>query len=308
MEASITFKSVAKKIKNETLLAELTFGVEKNTIFSIVGPNGAGKSTILKLICGLLYKDKGSIYVKGYDIDTKLDEIRTIIGYMPQNNQMDNELSILENISIYAQLNGLKTNDAMERTKLISEKLNIHQYLDKSPKDLSFGTLRIVSFARSIVHNPEILILDEPTLNLDPLNRDLIWNYINEIKHNKTIFYATQNFYESQEYSNRIAILYDGTIKYNGTFEYLVKNTFGLARFMISFEDKIPDFIKKGLSLKPNVIKPTMIDNKLKFYSTDKMEFFKILKECINNDINDIDSSKCSLEDIFKGINPGDID
>ena len=308
MEASITFKSVAKKIKNETLLAELTFGIEKNTVFSMVGPNGSGKSTILKLICGLLYKDKGSIYVKGYDIDTKIDEIKSIIGYMPQKNQMDNELTILENISLYAQLNGFSKDDAIKNSKLISEKLNLNQHLNKFPSNLSFGTLRLVSFARAIVHNPEILILDEPTLNLDPLNRDLIWNYINEIKHDKTVFYATQNFYESQEYSNRIAILYDGSIKFNGTFDFLVKNTFGLARFMISFSDKIPDFVKKNLSLRPNIIKPTMIDKKLKFYSTDKMEFFKILKECISNDIKDIDSSKCSLEDIFRGINPGDID
>ncbi len=306
MEASITFKSVAKKIKNETLLAELTFGVEKNTIFSIVGPNGSGKSTIIKLICGLLYKDKGSIYVKGYDVDTKIDEIKSIVGYMPQQNHMDNELTILENISLYAQLHGFNQDEAVENSKIISEKLNINKYLNKFPDDLSFGTLRMVSFARALIHKPEILILDEPTLNLDPLNRDLIWNYINEIKHERTVFYATQNFHESQEYSNRIAILYGGTIKYNGTFEYLVKNTFGLARFVISFSDKIPDFIKKNISLRPNIIKPTMIDNKLKFYSTDKMEFFKIIKECINNDINEIDSSKCSLEDIFRGIDPGD--
>ena len=75
---------------------------------------------------------------------------------------------------------------------------------------------------------------------------------------------------------------------------------------MLSFSNGIPDSIKKSLSLRPNIIKPTMIDNKLKFYSNDKMEFFKILKESINCDINDLDSSKCSLEDIFKGINPGD--
>jgi ABC-2 type transport system ATP-binding protein len=172
MEASITFKSVAKKIKNETLLAELTFGIEKNTVFSMVGPNGSGKSTILKLICGLLYKDKGSIYVKGYDIDTKIDEIKSIIGYMPQKNQMDNELTILENISLYAQLNGFSKVDAIKSSKLISEKLNLNQHLNKFPSDLSFGALRLVSFARAIVHSPEILILDEPTLNLDPLNRD----------------------------------------------------------------------------------------------------------------------------------------
>ena len=306
MEASITFKSVAKKNKDETLLAELTFGIEKNTIFSIVGPNGSGKSTILKLVCGLIYKDKGSIYVKGYDLDNKLEEIKSIIGYMPQNNQLDDDLTILENISLYAQLNGYSKGEAIENSKFITEKLNLTKYIDCYPNDLSFSLLRLVSFARAVVHNPEILILDEPTLYLDPINRDLVWNYLNEIKDNKTIFYATQNFYESQEHSNRIAILYEGSIKYNGTFSYLVKNTFGLARFMLSFSNGIPDSIKKSLSLRPNIIKPTMIDNKLKFYSNDKMEFFKILKESINCDINDLDSSKCSLEDIFKGINPGD--
>ena len=306
MEASITFKSVAKKIKDETLLAELTFGVEKNTIFSIVGPNGSGKSTILKLVCGLICKDKGSIYVKGYDLDNKIEEVKSIIGYMPQNNQLDNDLTVLENLSLYAQLSGCNKDKAIKSSQFISDRLRLNKYLNCYPENLSFSILRMISFARSVVHDPEILILDEPTLYLDPINRDLIWSYLNEIKHNKTIFYATQNFYESQEYSNRIAILYDGSIKYNGTFNYLVKNTFGLARFMLSFSNGIPDTIKKSLSLRPNIIKPTMIDNKLKFYSTDKMEFFKILRESIDYDINDIDSSKCTLEDIFKGINPGE--
>jgi len=308
MEASITFKSVAKVVNNNTLLAELTFGVEKNTTFVLVGPNGSGKTAILKLICGIINKDKGSIYIKGYDIDVKSHEIKSIIGYMPQKNDIDNELKIIDNICIYAQLHGLSEKQSKEKCLLIADKLNFTDYLYSYPEDLSYGILRLVLFSRAIIHDPEILILDEPTSNLDPIYRELIWDYINEINHNKTIFYTTQNFYEAQEHSDRIAILYDGSIKFNGTFEYLVKNTFGLARFMISYNKEIPEEIKKNISLNPKIIKPTMLNNKLKFYSTNKSEFFKILKDSILNDVNDIDSAKCSLEDIFRGIEPGDID
>ena len=308
MEASITFKSVAKVVNNNTLLAELTFGVEKNTTFVLVGPNGSGKTAILKLICGLINKDKGSIYIKGYDMDVKSNQIKSIIGYMPQKNDIDNELKIIDNICIYGQLHGLSEKEAKERCLLIAEKLNFSDYLYSYPENLSYGMLRLVLFSRAIIHDPEILILDEPTSNLDPIYRELIWNYIDEIKNNKTVFYTTQNFYEAQDHSDRIAILYDGTIKFNGTFEYLVENTFGLARFIISFNDQIPEDIKKSVSINPKIIRPTMLNNKLKFYSTNKNEFFKILKESIMNDIIDIDSAKCSLEDIFKGIEPGDID
>ena len=94
MEASITFKSVAKQFKNESSIAELTFGVEKNTILALVGPNDSGKSSILKMICGLIYKDKGSIYIKGYDTNVKMNQIKSLIGYMPQKIDLDESLNI----------------------------------------------------------------------------------------------------------------------------------------------------------------------------------------------------------------------
>jgi len=303
MEASITFKSVAKKINEDTLLADLSFGVEKGTRFGIVGPNGSGKSTIIKLISGILQKDKGSIYVKGYDVNIKSDKIKYEVGYMPQNAEFDTELNVLDNLFIYAQLFGISRDDALTRVKDLSKRLDFFNHLHSFPDDLSYGEKRIIMFARSIVHNPDILLFDEPTSNIDPSKRDLIWNFIlNDLKE-KTILFTTNNFNDAQEYSQRIAILYDGNIKYNGTFDYLVENTHGLAKFTIIFKDKVSEQLVKNISLNPKIINSNVSDNILKFYSTDKSEYFKILKFSLDSDINDIDISKCTLEDIFRGIN-----
>ena len=303
MEASITFKSVAKKIKDDTLLADLSFGVEKGTRFGIVGPNGSGKSTIVKLLSGILQKDKGSIYVKGFDMNIRSNEIKHMIGYMPQISEFDNEMNVFDNLSIYGQLFGLTKNSALNKIQKLSELLDFTNHLFSYPYELSYGMKRIVMFARSIVHNPEVVLLDEPTANVDPTNKEIIWNYILNNIQDKTVLFTTNNFDDAQQYSHRIAILYDGNIKYNGTFDYLVENTHGLARFTISFKDKISEQLIKNISLNPKIIKLNIVDNVLKFYSTDKSEYFKILKFSLDTEINDIDISKCTLEDIFKGIN-----
>jgi len=303
MEASITFKSVAKKIKSETLLADLSFGVEKGTRFALVGTNGSGKSSIIKMISGIIQKDRGSIYVKGYDIGLKLNEVKSIIGYMPQNTEFDNDLTVYENISIYGQLYGIDKTILKEKIDNLSKDLNFYDYLNFYPESLSYGLCRVIMFARAIIHNPEIILLDEPTSNIDPNFRSIIWNYICNSLKDSTVFYTTNNFNDAQNYSNRISILYNGNIKYNGTFEKLVNNTHGLARFTITFKDKIPNDFIKTISLNPKIINSSYSDNIFKFYSTEKVEYFKILKYALDSEIEDIDISNCNLEDIFKGIN-----
>jgi len=306
MEASITFKSVGKKYNNETLLADLSFGIEKNTKFALIGPNGSGKSTILKLVSGLVYKDKGSIYLKGHDVSIKSHQIKSILGYMPQKIDLDPDLTIYNNILFYAQLHGMGSFIAKENIISILNSLKIIDYIDFYPNNLNFSINRLAMFARAIVHNPEVVLLDEPTMSLDPIYRDIIWEYIYNEFNDKTLFYTTQNFKEAEQNSDRIAILYDGVIKYNGSFDYLVKNTYGLAKFSISFESKIPEFIKKSILLNTKIISPNFSDDKLIFYSTDKFEFYKILKDAFTAEINDINSSKCTLEDIFKRISQGE--
>ena len=227
---------------------------------------------------------------------------------MPQKSDFDQDLNIFENLSIYGQLYGMSSDDARKRIDYLAHKLNFSNYLKLHSIEIPFGVFKKLLLARALLHDPEILILDEPTMGLDPVNRELIWNYLDSIRKDKTIFYSTQNFFEAQEESDRIAILYDGTIKFNGTFNYLVENTFGMTKFTILFTDNIPKDIIKKLSVNPKIIKPVLSENKLQFYSTEKSIFFQILKEYIIDDIADFDSSKCSLEDIFKGIQPGEIE
>ena len=107
MEASITLKSVAKRFNNRNLLADLSFGVEKGTTFVLIGANGAGKSTILKLLVGLIYKDTGSIYIRGQDISTRSIETRKLCGYMSQEINLDYDINIFDNLTLYCQLHGM---------------------------------------------------------------------------------------------------------------------------------------------------------------------------------------------------------
>ena len=158
------------------MLADLSFGVEKGTRFAIVGPNASGKSTIIKLLSGILQKDKGSIYIKGFDMNLKSNKIKNIVGYMPQVSEFDHEINVIDNLSIYGQLFGLRKENVMHEIKKLSKSLNFSDYLFSYPNELSIGVKRILMFARSIIHNPEIILLDEPTANVDPTNRDIIWN------------------------------------------------------------------------------------------------------------------------------------
>ena len=105
MEASITFKSVGKTIKNKILLADLSFVVEKGSTFVLIGKNGAGKSTILRLLVGLIEKDVGSVYIQGKDISTRSSETRSLCGYMSQDNTLDDELKVIENLAIFLRKN-----------------------------------------------------------------------------------------------------------------------------------------------------------------------------------------------------------
>ena len=116
MEASITFKAVGKTLGNQILLADLSFGVEKGSTFVLIGENGSGKSIILKLLIGLIQKDTGSIYIQGQDISTRSIETRSICGYMPQTINLDDELTVMENLSIYGQLHGLTSAQAIKNT------------------------------------------------------------------------------------------------------------------------------------------------------------------------------------------------
>ena len=308
MEASITFKSVGKVLDNKTLLGDLSFGVEKGSTFVLIGENGSGKSMVLKLLVGLVNKDTGSIYINGKDTSTRSLETRSVCGYMPQVINLDNDLNVFENISIYTQLYGKTKNEAKQNILHWSELLGLNTFLSYPVNKLAYGVKRKVQFVRALAHDPDILLLDEPTTGMDPHSRSAIWNILDKLHHNKTIIFATQNFTEAERYSDRIAILHQGNIKMDGTLERLIETTHGLTHYRLAFSVEPPEEFMLQLKQYPRVLRPTIKGLELEFYSRERQQFFNVLSLALKHNLADLDTSMCRLRDLFIGLTEGGLE
>ncbi len=308
MEASITFKSVGKTLGNKTLLADLSFGVEKGTTFVLIGENGSGKSLILKLLVGLIEKDTGTVYIHGQDIQTRSLETRSICGYMPQFINLDDELTVQQNISIHGQLHGLSAKEANISTLHWAELLDFLPILNHHPDKLAYGQQRKILFARALVHDPQVILLDEPTTGMDPQSRSAVWNVLDKLHYNKTIIFATQNFTEAERYADRIAILHEGNIKMDGTLERLIETTHGLTHYRLAFAEQPPDPFMQQLEGWPRVLRPKLKGLELEFYSRERQQFFKVLQLALQHSLSDLDTSICRLRDLYLGLTEGGLE
>tara|TARA_B100001029_G_scaffold177181_1_gene181389 strand:+ start:155 stop:1081 length:927 start_codon:yes stop_codon:yes gene_type:complete len=308
LEASITFKKVGKTIGGRILLADLSFGVEKGSTFVLLGENGSGKSMVLKLLVGLVEKNSGAIYIKGQDIVSRSFETKSLCGYMPQVTNLNYELSIFDNIILYGQLHGLSYKEAKNNTLNWIEILKLDSFLNQPISSLSYGIQRKILFARSLVHDPEVLLLDEPTIGLDPHSRSSLWKIIDKLHHNKTIIFATQDFTEAERYSDRIAILHEGNIKMDGQLERLIETTHGLTHYRLVFSKIPPSSFMKELESFPRVVRPRLKGLELEFYSRERKQFFKVLGLALEHDLDDLDTSICRLRDLFIGLTEGGLE
>ena len=308
MEASITFKAVGKTVDKKTLLADLSFGIEKGSTFVIIGKNGSGKSMILKLLVGLIQKDTGSVYIHGQDISTRSLETRSICGYMPQTVNLDEDLTIFDNISIHGQLHGLTHVEAKKNTLHWADLLNFSESLNQYPGKLAYGVQRKILFARTLVHDPEVLLLDEPSTGMDPHSRSTVWNILDRLHNKKTIIFVTQNFTEAERYSDRIAILHEGNIKMDGTLERLIESTHGLTHYRLAFSKEPPLEFMEELEKYPRVLRPRLMGLELEFYSRERQEFFKVLRIALDHELADLDTSICRLRDLFIGLTEGGLE
>ena len=302
MEASITFKSIAKKFNEKIILADLSIGVENNSNHVIIGQNGSGKSTILRLLTGLLDKDAGSAYIKGKEISNRSEETKMVTGYMSQIIDLDSEMTIYENLSVYSELYGVSKDNANARIYNFADLFNFKDQLFEKPLKQSTAMLRAIQFSRTLLHDPQILLLDEPTLGMDPQYKTKFWNLIDRIGKDKTILFTTQDLSEAEKFADRISILHNGDIKMDGSFSRLVSATKGLSKFEIRFKETPDESVVDFARQMPQVLKPLINGNSLEFYTHDKKDFFRILKHVIDREISDIDISFCRLLDLYLGI------
>jgi len=212
--SAIEVRDIVKKFGDFTAVNGVRFSVENGEIFGLLGPNGAGKSTLIRMMVTLLPPTSGTALINGFDVSRKADDVRRSIGVIPQAMTSDLELTVYENLLIFAKLYGVPRDT---RTRLIAELLEaveLTQWADKPVKNLSGGMRRRVEIARGLVHEPRVFFLDEPTTGLDPVSRTAVWGMLRKIKAQRelTVLITTHYMDEADKLCDRIAIVDHGKL------------------------------------------------------------------------------------------------
>ena len=218
MKNIIEIKNLDKSFQDVHAVDDLSLVVKEGELFAFLGVNGAGKSTTISLMCGTLSKDGGEVIIDGMNVDNDMKNITKEIGVVYQTSALDAKLSVKDNLTSRASLYGITGKAAKERIAALSEMLDFKELLPRTFEKLSGGQKRRVDVARALIHNPKILILDEPTTGLDPEARKLLWNVVTNLRksRNMTVFLTTHYMEEAAD-ADYVVILDKGKIAAEGT-------------------------------------------------------------------------------------------
>ena len=218
MGAIIEIEHLKKSFKDVKAVDDLSFTVREGELFAFLGVNGAGKSTTISIICGQLRKDSGKVIVDGCDIDKDIDAPKKGLGVVFQTSGIDKQLSVYENLRSRAALYGIFGKNFDEKLKVLCELLDLGEILKRPVGKLSGGQSRRVDIARAIIHDPKILILDEPTTGLDPQTRKNIWNVIEKLRRERGVtVLLTTHYMEEAADADYVVIIDSGKISAKGT-------------------------------------------------------------------------------------------
>lgn len=239
MSAILSLKDVKKDFGSTQVLKGVSFDIPKGSVFAFLGANGAGKSTLLNIIMQILLPTSGEVFMNGEQI------LKDKIGVVFQENTFDEELSVYENIIIRGRLYGIKKKILEKRILQLSRELGMETFLHSKYKVCSGGQKRISMVARSLIMNPSIIIMDEPTTAIDIETRRKLWNFLLKLNKERgvTIFFSS-HYIEEANIASNICILNSGKIIFSGTYQQLISN-YSRKELKINFKDEI---IKREIS------------------------------------------------------------
>lgn len=290
MENVIEIQHLVKDFKDVRAVNDLSFKVKKGEFFAFLGVNGAGKSTTISIMCGKLSRNSGSVLINGLDIDKDMDQIRKVLGVVYQNNVLDKVLTVYDNLKFRAGLYNITGDEFKKRYEYLASILDFKDLKDRVYGKLSGGQKRRVDIARALLHNPEILILDEPTTGLDPQTRKLVWEVIDKIrKERQMTVFLTTHYMEEVSDANYVVILNKGEIVASGT-PLELKNKY-TGDFISIYSIKKEDIDKLGL-------KYEIIPNGYRIEVKDTEEATKLITSHPNL-FKDYEVIKGKMDDVF---------
>jgi ABC-2 type transport system ATP-binding protein len=300
---AIDVQNIVKKFGDFTAVKGITFGVETGEFFGLLGPNGAGKSTLIRMLTTLLPPTSGTAVIHGFDVVKQANGVRNAIGVIPQAMTSDLELSIEENLLIYAKLYGVPRE---KRKRLMDELLDaveLTQWRDKQVKNLSGGMRRRVEIARGLVHEPRIFFLDEPTTGLDPVSRVHVWEMLHRLKTQRelTVLITTHYMDEADKLCDRIAIVDHGELKALDSPMKLKASVPGKNKLEASFSSTSDNW-EHTLATLPAVEEVTSHDNIFRLATSNGPATTLALMEAAGRagiTVNSLSVQSTTLDDVF---------
>lgn len=244
---TVEAKGLTKKYGEKAVVNGINFEVYRGECFGILGPNGAGKSSTMKMMYGLSSVSQGELYVLGMNLKSHSKEVKARIGVVPQEDGLDVDFSVLDNLLVYASYYQISFNESLERSKHLLRLMKLDESWQSPVEHLSGGMKRRLVIARSMINQPDVLFLDEPTTGLDPQARIFIWDTLRKFKaEEKSIIITTHYMEEAEQLCDRIAIMDRGNILALGTPGELIKKYAGLQVLEIGLKpEDIPYYSRK---------------------------------------------------------------
>lgn len=289
---------LTKKFGNFVAVDRVSFSISKGEVFGFLGPNGAGKSTTIRMICGILKPTSGKVYVDGEDVWENPERIRKKIGYMSQKFSLYNDLTVEENINFYAGIYGISKERVKERKKWIIEMAGLEGMEKVKTSELSGAFKQRLAFGCALIHEPEIVFLDEPTSGVDPLSRRKFWEIIYSLSKSGLTFFVTTHFIDEAENCQKVAFINNGRITGIGSPQSLKE----ILKEREIYEIECSQLFKAFSLLERKGWKNVSIfGKKLRIVSNEHGELEKIIFFLKNEGIEIISSEKVlpSLEEVF---------
>ncbi len=299
---SVVVQDLVKVFGSVVAVDSISFSVEKGEIFGLLGPNGAGKTTTMKILCTLLKPTSGDALVEGYSVRKDARRVRERLGVVFQESTLDVELTVFENLDLHGRLYGMSRNERRNRIDELLELVNLEDYRNVQVKKLSGGMKRKLEVVRGIMHSPDILILDEPTLGLDAATRRTIWEHIEDISEDVTIILSTHYMDEAEKLCDRVAVMRSGKIVALDSPQSL-KERIGEEVIVLSFDvnsERLKAVADSLADLATHIsLNGSVIEMHVKRASETLPEVMDVLRTLRGVNVKGVEVRKPTLEDVF---------
>ena len=274
----ISTDHLSRAFKKITALREIDLNVERGEIFGLVGPDGAGKTTLLRLLAAVMIPTSGQVTITGYDSVKDAEKIRAHVGYMPQKFSLYGDLSVRENLEFYADIFGVYGDERQRRFEQVLSFAHMSNITDRRAKQLSGGMQKKLGLACTLIHRPDVLLLDEPTTGVDPVSRREFWDLLTDLHIQGTTIVVSTPYMDEAERCNRIGLLFKGELIECGTPREIKSMVKGQ---VIEFHPDRLEAARALLSTQPGVLEVQVYGTLLHVFVEDANQVWPRLQETL---------------------------